>query len=191
MDLPPLKASFSAASVVAARAVDPDKAIRIPRFFSYPKQVLYLVSSFIALVSLCHFISLAYRYAIRNRTYSATRRPSALRRFPTAVIDSLRAIAFRWTVPIGASYTLNLAEVGMTLGYTGVLLSWTFVNSNAIHAIYHCLSDGVLLCSATSTLGVKAEPHYYANRAATIAASQLPIMTALGMRNNLISCKLN
>ncbi|KAH9475881.1 putative ferric reductase transmembrane component [Psilocybe cubensis] len=168
MDLSPLNASFSAPGIVASRAVDPDKAIRVPRFFSYPKQVLYLVASFIALVSLSHFISLAYRYAIRNRVYSSPRRPSPFRRFPIAVIDSLRAIAFRWTVPIGASYTLNLAEVGMTLGYTGVLLSWTFVNT-------------------TTTLGVKVEPHYYANRAATIAASQLPIMTALGMRNNIIS----
>jgi hypothetical protein len=34
---------------------------------------------------------------------------------------------------------------------------------------------------------MKAEPHYWANRAGTIVASQLPIMTALGMRNNLVS----
>ncbi|PPQ88182.1 hypothetical protein CVT25_005147 [Psilocybe cyanescens] len=162
-----LSSKASPIGVVAA-VVDPDKAIRISRFFSYPKQVLYLVASFIALVSLCHFISLAYRFAIRFRVYPTTRTPFSLRRFPTAVIDSLRAIAFRWTVPIGSSHTLNLAEVGMTLGYTGVVLSWTFVNT-------------------TSTLGVKAEPHYYANRAGTIAASHLPIMTALGMRNNLIS----
>lgn len=40
---------------------------------------------------------------------------------------------------------------------------------------------------ATTTTGIKAEPHYWANRAGTMAASQLPIMTALGMRNNLVS----
>lgn len=128
-----LSSKASPIGVVAA-VVDPDKAIRISRFFSYPKQVLYLVASFIALVSLCHFISLAYRFAIRFRVYPTTRTPFSLRRFPTAVIDSLRAIAFRWTVPIGSSHTLNLAEVGMTLGYTGVVLSWTFVNSMPFRA---------------------------------------------------------
>ena len=32
------------------------------------------------------------------------------------------------------------------------------------------------------------EPLYYADRAGRIAASQFPILTALGMRNNFISC---
>ncbi|KAF8155465.1 ferric reductase NAD binding domain-containing protein [Crassisporium funariophilum] len=166
-----LASSIQTSHIDAAPApVDPDKAIRIARFFSYPKQVLYLIASFIALISLCHFIAAAYQYATRKRVYQRTdaRTAVSLRRIPAAAADSFRAIAFRWTIPIGASHTLNLAEVGLTVGYIGVLLSWTFVNT-------------------TATTGVRVEPHYYANRAGTIAASQLPIMTALGMRNNLIS----
>ena len=38
---------------------------------------------------------------------------------------------------------------------------------------------------------MRADPKYFANRAGTIAASQIPIMTALGMRNNLFSCSSN
>ena len=40
----------------------------------------------------------------------------------------------------------------------------------------------------TSTTGVRADPQYYADRAGRIAASQLPVVIALGMRNNIISC---
>ncbi|KAF4618189.1 hypothetical protein D9613_011675 [Agrocybe pediades] len=154
---------------VLAAAVDPNKAIRIARFFSYPKQVLYLTASFIALVSICHYVSLAYRYVKRNRVYPATR-DSSLRmyRLPAALTNSAKALAFRWTVPLGSSFQLNLVEVFMMAAYIAVLFTWALINT-------------------TTTTGVKLEPHYYANRAGTIAASQLPIMTALGMRNNLIS----
>ncbi|KDR80476.1 hypothetical protein GALMADRAFT_1202327 [Galerina marginata CBS 339.88] len=159
--------SIAAPGVVDA-AVDPNKAIRIARFFSYPKQVLYLLASFIALVSICHFLTLAYTYITRNRVYTRKRTTVSLSRLPIAVVDSLKALTLRWTVPIGPSFTLNLFELFVTLAYMAVLFSWTFVNT-------------------TTTTGVKVEPHYYANRAGTIAASQIPIMTALGMRNNLVS----
>ncbi|KAF4618192.1 hypothetical protein D9613_011676 [Agrocybe pediades] len=158
--------------IAAAAAVDPDKAIRVARFFSYPKQAMYLIASFIALVSICHHISLVYRYARRARSYPATTSHRAaaprMHRLPTALADSAKALAFRWTVPLGPSFQLNIVEVFVTAAYIAVLFTWTLINT-------------------TSTTGVIIEPHYYANRAGTIAASQLPIMTALGMRNNLIS----
>jgi len=116
--------------VNAATKVDPNKALRVARSWAYPKQVLYFLSSFIALVTLLHYSSLSYRYATRKRVYtSAQRTSSSLRRLPLAVLDSLKAIAFRWTIPVGSNFSLNLAEVGVTIGYIAVLLSWTFVNS--------------------------------------------------------------
>ncbi|KAF9478932.1 hypothetical protein BDN70DRAFT_932948 [Pholiota conissans] len=150
--------------------VDPNKAIRIARFFSYPKQELYLLASFIFLVSLAHYLSLLHRYLSRNRPHATRPTSNAIRwrRLPLAATDTLRAMAFRWTVPLGLGYTLNLAELGLTVGYIGVLFSWTFVNT-------------------TNLEGMLVDPKYYANRAGTIAASQLPIMAALGMRNNLFS----
>ncbi|RDB30601.1 Ferric/cupric reductase transmembrane component 1 [Hypsizygus marmoreus] len=157
---------------ILAPAPDPDKPIRIARFFSYPDQVLYLVASFIGLIVLCHFASLIYTVSRRGKAVS---RPSSgqqgrilWKRLPIALLDTFRAIAFRWTVPVGRFHTLNVAELFLTAAYTAVLFTWTLVNT-------------------TTTTGIKVEAHYWANRAGTIAATQLPIMTALGMRNNIVS----
>ncbi|KAF8809134.1 hypothetical protein BYT27DRAFT_7222686 [Phlegmacium glaucopus] len=147
-----------------------DKVLFKARNFSYPKQILYLVASFIALISLCHFLSMLHRFITRNKVYLWNRRTTvSLPRLPAVIVDSFRTIAFRWTVPVGSSHELNFAEVGLTLGYMAVIFSWTFVNT-------------------TTIAGNKVDTHYYSNRAGLIAASQLPIMVALGMRNNIISC---
>lgn len=45
------------------------------------------------------------------------------------------------------------------------------------------------VCLATSTTGVKFDPHYYANVVGHIIAIQLPLVVGLGMKNNIISCK--
>ena len=129
--------STAPASAPAPAPVDPNKAIRIARFFSYPKQVLYLLASFIALVSICHFISLGYYFLTRHRRRTVPNGPpdgNKIRwsRFPAAVLDTLRTLSFRYTIPLGANYTFNLAELGLTVGYIGVLFSWTFVNSKSI-----------------------------------------------------------
>lgn len=114
--------------------VNPDKNIRNARILEYPKQALYFIASFIALVSLCHLLSLGYRYTTRNRPPEVQRRANiAVSRLPTALVDTFRALFFRWTIPLGSSFTLNLAELGLILGYIGVLFSWTFVNSR-LHA---------------------------------------------------------
>ncbi|KAK7018473.1 Ferric/cupric reductase transmembrane component 1 [Favolaschia claudopus] len=52
--------------------------------------------------------------------------------------------------------------------YIAALFTWTFINS-------------------TNTKGLRYDPKYWANRCGHIAGSQLPLMTALGMKNNLIS----
>ncbi|KAF8903885.1 ferric reductase NAD binding domain-containing protein [Gymnopilus junonius] len=145
-----------------------DKTLRVARSFAYPKQILYLIASFIALVSLCHIISVAFRYATRKRVYSGKRASASVSRLPIALVDSIQALTMRWTIHLGSSYMFNFAEVGVVIGYMGVLFSWTFVNTTTLE-------------------GQKVEAHYYANRAGTIAASQLPIVIALGMKNNIIS----
>ena len=107
-----------------------DKTIRKARTLSYPKHVLYYIASFIALMSLCHFLSLGYRYATRNRASNAQLRTSISGfRLPAALVDSLRALVFRWTIPVGSSFTLSLAELTLALCYIGLLFSWTFVGS--------------------------------------------------------------
>jgi ferric-chelate reductase len=130
-----LASAVAPAPTPAPAPVDPNKAIRIARFFAYPKQILYLLASFIFLVSLLHYLALAHRYFTRRRVYPERKATDAQHvswgRLPAAVVDSLRALAFRWTVPLGFGYTLNLAEVGLTVGYIGVLFTWTFVNSTS------------------------------------------------------------
>ena len=110
------------------RATDHD--IHKARNLAYPKQTLYFIASFIALISLCHFLSMFYHFIFRKRIHEWKRRTTvSLTRLPAAVADSFRALAFRWTVPVGSSHELNFAEVGLTLGYMAVLYTWTFVNS--------------------------------------------------------------
>ncbi|TFK37957.1 ferric reductase NAD binding domain-containing protein [Crucibulum laeve] len=154
----------------AVMAADPDKTIRVARFFSYPKGLLYFMAGFLALLTIYHFISLRYTYATRNRVVAPTktRGKISLYRIPATIADTFRALAFRWVIPIGNSYSLNLTEVFLTMGYICIVFTWTLINT-------------------TTIAGVKVEPHYYANRAGTIAASQIPILAALGMRNNIFS----
>ena len=112
--------------------VNPDRILRNARTVEYPKQAIYFIASFIALVSLCHFISLGNRYSTRNRASEAQRSTSiSASRLPAALVDTFRAVFFRWTIPLAWSFTLNLAELGLTLGYIGVLFSWSFVNSTS------------------------------------------------------------
>ena len=166
-----------------------DKDLKNARILAYPKQVLYFIASFIALISLCHFLSMFYNFIIQKRIREWKRRSTvSLTRLPAAVADSFRALAFRWTVPVGSSHELNFVEVGLTLAYMAVLYTWAFVNS-MLH-LFTLPNANSHLIPATSLTGIKVDPQYYADRAGNIAASQLPIMVALGSKNNLISCKL-
>lgn len=47
---------------------------------------------------------------------------------------------------------------------------------------------GWMRVAATNLEGEVLDPRYYANRAGKIAAVQVPIVVALGMKNNLVSC---
>ena len=169
------------------RATDED--LQNARILDYPKQVLYFIASFIALISLSHFLSMFYHFIIRNRIHEWNKRTTvSLTRLPVAVADSFRALAFRWTVPVGSSHELNFVELGLTLAYMAVLYTWAFVNSMLhLSPLQNANSHSIL---ATSLTGIKVDPQYYADRAGNLAASQLPIMVALGSKNNLISCKL-
>ena len=128
---------------------------------------------------------------IRNRIHEWKRRTTlSLTGLLAAVADSFCALAFRWTVPVGSSHELNFVEVGLTLSYMAVLCTWAFVN--CMSHLFPLRNENSHSILATSLTGIKLEvdPQYHANRAGNIAASQLPMMVALGTKNNLISCKL-
>lgn len=47
----------------------------------------------------------------------------------------------------------------------------------------------MFLLIATNLKGVHLTPSYFANRAGLIAATQFPLLIALGMKNNILTCE--
>ncbi|KAJ7837438.1 ferric reductase NAD binding domain-containing protein [Mycena leptocephala] len=159
-------------SAILAQTVDPDRAPRILFANLYPKQVWYFMAMFIALVTACHIISLVH--ARLTRTYAPPLTDTPLRhgvswqRLPLATLNLFRTITFRWSIVIASSYTLNVADFLLGAMYLTVLFTWTFINTK-------------------NSKGLKYDPKYWANRCVHIAGSQLPLMTAFGMKNNFMS----
>ncbi|KAJ7626199.1 iron reductase [Roridomyces roridus] len=157
-----------------AQSVDPDRIPRILLAALYPKQVWYFLAACMALVSLCHVISVLYAYHTRQHVSKPTTEDGPLRhrlswrRLPLAAVNLYRIIAFRWSLTLPGNYTFNVADFMLTTTYITIIFTWSFINS-------------------TNTLGQKYDPKYWANRCAHIAGVQLPLMTALGMKNNFIS----
>ncbi|RDX49457.1 hypothetical protein OH76DRAFT_1350857 [Lentinus brumalis] len=184
--------SFNANSVSAPSGLAPppsgspavslDKALRIARAKAYPEQMWWLIASFIAFIAICQAFSW-FCMKLSSRSPSQSKKPAdaevgdsrsaasrrfSWRHFPSALINLYRVVAFRWTLEIGQSYTLNVAEVFVTCGYIVALSTWEFVNT-------------------TNAEGVKFDPQYWTNRAGVLAASQFPLVTALGTKNNVIA----
>ena len=204
-----------------APPANPDRAIYYARDEAYPEQLWWLVAAFIGLVAICQFAAWALAKCSRARrrskksasqktttdtaevetggTRSAAGRGFAWRNIPTAVINAYRVVAFRWTLEIGQSYTLNLAEVFVTVAYIVALFSWEFLGSESQSCSSASVRRGacLLACadtpssslSATDLAGVKLDIKYWGTRAGILAVSQTPIITALGTKNNIVACE--
>ncbi|KAH7908727.1 ferric reductase NAD binding domain-containing protein [Hygrophoropsis aurantiaca] len=158
-----------------------DDSISSDRFTLYPKEAWYCLATFIFVVSCFNWGSTLHSKFARSKPISEKEhdpdievnqsnirhRPS-LRRLPAAIVNAYRVIAFRWTLEFGKTYTLNLAEIFVTVAYIAFLLVWTFVNT-------------------TDLEGNRASPAYWSDRAGMLAASQFPLITALGTKNNVVS----
>ena len=158
----------------------------------YPTRAWACVGGFIAFVSLCHFVSLfslLWRPVTPHSSAPRNRNVIHIQRLPVALMHTFRVIAFRWTISLGDSYTLNLAEVFMTAGYIAILFAWTFVNCT-LHPVLMIWRTYSRFSIATSSLGSKVNPHIYANTAGHIVATQISLTAALGMKNNIISCRV-
>ncbi|KAJ7359758.1 ferric reductase NAD binding domain-containing protein, partial [Mycena albidolilacea] len=154
-----------------AKSANPDRAFSFPRTYAYPRYVWYTLASFIALVSLYHF-AVTFTSWVRSRTryvpHPSTRGPISFRRLPVAILNGVRNVVFRTTVSFGGSYTLNLTELILGCAYIAVLFIWALINT-------------------TNLKGVHLSPSYFANRAGLIAATQFPLLIALGMKNNILT----
>ncbi|TFK47728.1 hypothetical protein OE88DRAFT_1705322 [Heliocybe sulcata] len=163
-----------------------DKTIRVALAKTYPKEIWYFVASFIFLLSLVRVISFVLQRLHRRRAPSSqtggsygsdpelasptslSRGTTSLRRIPTAAANAWRVIAFRSTLQIGKSYSICLADMFVTFAYILVLFVWALVNT-------------------TDLEGVKFDWSFYSNRAGTLAASQFPLITVLGTKNNVLT----
>ncbi|OSC98885.1 iron reductase [Trametes coccinea BRFM310] len=172
--------SSTAPATIHAPAVDPNAAIRASRIKEYPRQLWWFIASFIALVSLCHLLSwgitkvssglrgLQTQNGETEAGRSPAGRPLSWRRVPVAIVNAYRVVAFRYMLRFGQSYTLNLAEVFVTCAYIIAIFTWEFVNT-------------------TTLAGHQLDYTYWSSRAGAIAASQFPLITALGTKNNVVA----
>jgi len=116
-----------------------DTTLLMDEEIGYPKQVWYALAVFLFTVGCFQWGSSLHSKFTRRRQYESDEETVSshvhykfsLRRIPLTFINTYRVIAFRWTLEIGQTYTLNLAEVFVTLGYIALLLTYTFINSKS------------------------------------------------------------
>ncbi|KAL4063886.1 ferric reductase NAD binding domain-containing protein, partial [Scleroderma yunnanense] len=141
----------------------------------YPTQVWYGIGLFLFIIGLFNWTSILYLkfsrpHRGRNIESFATSRSNSIsfRRFPVALLNTYRVIAFRWTLYIGNTFCLNTAEITLTVAYVVYMYIWAFINT-------------------TSLEGEKLDWTYWSTRITMLATSQFPLIAALSTKNNLVS----
>lgn len=110
-----------------------DKTIRIARFFSYPKIVIYILLSILLLVAVLHWLRLCFRITTRHRVRNKPRGSGVtLGRWPLAVSDWIRATSMRRTISLLWNAQVNWLEAALTVGYMTLLLAFIFAGSKSI-----------------------------------------------------------
>lgn len=116
----------------ATNAPTADSIIAKAQWAGHPILVWYCVASFILFLPFCRVLGLLCRHKRRYPPLSIARpRPRgniSYRRLPAAIIHTFQALAFRWTITIGKSYTLNVTQFFITAAYMATLFTWAFVN---------------------------------------------------------------
>jgi len=125
-------------NVLPASTPNPDRIIYAFHSINYPHRVWFCIAGVILFVTLCRFTShlCNIRSGLEPPVRFHTREVVQYRRLPAAILNAFRAIVFRWTIPIGNSYTLNLAEVLLTAAYIAIVFAWALVK---------CTSEPLLL----------------------------------------------
>ncbi|KAG0697523.1 ferric reductase NAD binding domain-containing protein [Suillus ampliporus] len=156
-----------------------DDSLQATRDQLYPMQAWYCIGLFIFIIAVFQWIPFFHSKFARSRPTSNQsdpeqavvpyRRVFPWCRIPVGLINAYRVIAFRWTLEIGKWYTLNMVEIFVTMAYISFLFVWAFINTTNL--------EGHIL-----------DPTYWCNRSGALAASQFPLITALGTKNNIVSC---
>ncbi|KAH8107421.1 hypothetical protein DFH11DRAFT_1732402 [Phellopilus nigrolimitatus] len=161
---------------------------------TYTHYAVYIVVALIGVVALWHLVERALAFAALRRARRRYRLPPggtgevrekgadadreaaggartervALRRAPRALLAAARVVAYRVTLPVAPGTRLPLVEVLIPLGYLAALLTFEFASVRT---------------AATDELSSA----YWANRAGTLAVSQLTFIVALAGKNNIVS----
>lgn len=115
-----------------------DITILTEQLDSYPQQVWIYIGIFLFVVGFFQWGSHIHSKFARRTHHESDEETApihniqykfSLRRIPLAFINFYRVVAFRWTLEIGKSYTLNMAEVLVTVTYIALLLAYAFINS--------------------------------------------------------------
>jgi len=118
--------------------------VRLGLSTEYPKQMWYLVVSFLFLVSLGHFLSILWAFqriqtkcaSVNDGSSTVNETPQngrstglSLRRLPLAGVNSFRIVAYRWTIPLGGHMRTNFVEIFVVVGFLVAILTWDFIHS--------------------------------------------------------------
>lgn len=104
---------------------------------TYPYEVWYIVAGFIFICGVVRIITTIHACLHRRGYFHVSEdsveeprrtRAISLRRLHLAAVNAYRIVAFRCIVPLGAGYTLNVAEVVLTAVYTFIMMFFTFVS---------------------------------------------------------------
>lgn len=113
-----------------------DKALRRQRTNEYPIEIWYFLACFISLVAVVQLASRIYSRVFRKQAAlpsdSDSQRSLRLTRIPIGILNAYRIAWFRTSFHIdmlGSPYTLNLAEVFVTLAYIAAIYTWALINS--------------------------------------------------------------
>ncbi|KAG9309630.1 putative iron reductase [Chiua virens] len=137
----------------------------------YPIQPYLVIAAVLLLVGCFKWSAYFYtKFNSRRRStrdeesVQSSRRATSALNLPLAIVKFYRVLAFRTTIGF-RSYVYNLAEAFVTVAYVTLLFVWTF--------IIEYDPDG--------------EPLNWCSRAGLLAASQFPLITVLGTKNNIVS----
>lgn len=170
------------------RVYEPSKAdssFRAAQQKEAVRRMWVIIAAFVAFLLVVRVLRLAFSFLFCRRLYSfeepnlATEKvhkasspelvlpgrngKASWRRIPAAVASGFRIVAFRVQVPLGLGGA-SIAELFFIFGYIATMLSLTFTNTKGLNY------------------------WFYQDRAAHLAACQLPFIVALAGKNNIISC---
>lgn len=134
-----------AASANPLPPANADRIRRKARAEEYPHHILYVITCFVIVVAVFQLFSRLHSRRSRGRPPIQKRDPEetdaavlpthrvSLRRLPLAILNAFRIVAFRWTLQLGQSYALSLADVFLAVAYIVIIFTWTFMNSTYRH----------------------------------------------------------